>query len=73
MLNPQDGEIRKELSNKLKKARKKSYLTQAKVAAKARIHDNYYARVERGEVNPSYGIVVRPIKTFNLKPSKILS
>lgn len=41
----------KKLAKILKVARKKAKLTQAQVAVKAEIHTNYYARIERGEVN----------------------
>jgi len=44
-------EFRKEVGNKLKKAREKAKLTQVEVAEKAGISTNYYACVERGEVN----------------------
>lgn len=45
---------RKELSEKLKRAREKANLTQLEVAEKAAMHVNYYARIERGEINTSY-------------------
>ena len=44
-------EFRKEVGNKLKKAREKAKLTQVEVAEKAGISTNYYACVERGKVN----------------------
>lgn len=44
-------EFRKEVGNKLKRAREKAKLTQVEVAGKAGISTNYYACVERGEVN----------------------
>ncbi len=34
--------------------RSKMGLTQKQVADKAKMHVNYYARIERGEENPSY-------------------
>jgi len=45
---------RKELSEKLKRAREKANLTQLEVAKKTGMHVNYYARIERGEINTSY-------------------
>jgi len=35
-------------------ARNKIGLTQKQVASKARVHVNYYARIERGEENPYF-------------------
>ncbi len=47
----------KKLAKILKAARKKAKLTQAEVAEKAEIHTNYYARIERGEVNPTSDVL----------------
>jgi len=44
-------EFRKEVGNKIKRAREKAKLTQVEVSEKAGISTNYYACVERGEVN----------------------
>ncbi len=44
-------EYRKGLGNTIKKARKKTKLTQAQVAEKAGMSTNHYAMLERGEVN----------------------
>ncbi len=46
--------VRTELGDKLKKAREKVGLTQQQVADKSGMHVNYYARIERGEINTSY-------------------
>lgn len=46
-----------QLAKILKKTRKKAELTQAEVAEKAGITTNYYARIERGEVNPTVDVV----------------
>ena len=46
--------ITKTLGNKLRIARKKVNLTQVEVAEKADMHPNYYARIERGEINTTY-------------------
>lgn len=62
----------KELGKNIKKARTKAGLTQAQVAEKAGIHFNYYARVERGEVNPSVDIVENIAKALKVKSSDIL-
>jgi len=44
----------KKLGEKLRQVRESAHLTQADVAKVADVHVNYYARIERGEVNPSY-------------------
>ncbi|TSC90373.1 MAG: hypothetical protein G01um10145_45 [Microgenomates group bacterium Gr01-1014_5] len=55
-----------QLGKTIKKARKQAKLTQVEVAEKAGVHVNYYARIERGEVNPSFEIlesIARALKT----------
>lgn len=54
MVSKQSDKIRRELGNKLREARAKANLTQAEVAKRTDMHVNYYARIERGEINTSY-------------------
>ncbi|MHB8442767.1 MAG: helix-turn-helix domain-containing protein [Patescibacteria group bacterium] len=54
MVSKQNNTIRGELGNTLRNAREKASLTQMEVAEKAGMHVNYYARIERGEINTSY-------------------
>ena len=61
-----------ELGKNIKKARKKVGLTQAQAAEKAGIHTNYFARVERGEENPSFEILEKIAKALKIKSSEIL-
>ena len=53
-------------------ARDKIGLTQKQVADKAKMHVNYYARIERGEENPSYEALEKIIKALEVKSSKVL-
>lgn len=64
--------IRKQLGNNLKKFRLKVDLTQKELAKKAGIHPNYYARIERGEANPSQEKIFGIIKALRVKSSDIL-
>lgn len=61
-----------ELGKKIKTARRKADMTQAEVAEKAGIHVNYFAQVERGEVNPSYEVLESIAKALKVKSSEIL-
>lgn len=61
-----------QLGKNLKKARIKSGLTQDELAKKAEINTNYYARLERGEVNPSLEILENIAKVLKIKSSEIL-
>lgn len=64
--------IRKQIGNNLKRAREKAGLTQVELAEKADVHPNYYARIERGEANPSQEILYRITKALKVKSSRIL-
>lgn len=56
----------------LKKARVAARLTQQQVADKAKMHVNYYARIERGEENPSYESLEKIIKALGVKSVEVL-
>lgn len=60
------------LGKKIKTARRKSNMTQAEVAEKADIHVNYFAQIERGEVNPSYEVLEAIAKALKVNSSDIL-
>lgn len=59
--------IRKQLGKNLKKARLGTKMTQLEVAEKAGITVNYYAMIERGEVNPSLEKMRSIAKVLKLK------
>ena len=46
-----DSSYRQKVGNNIKKAREKVKLTQAEAAKKAGMNTNYFAVIERGEVN----------------------
>jgi transcriptional regulator with XRE-family HTH domain len=62
-----------QLGKNLKKLREKAKFTQGQVAEKADIHVNYYARIERGEENPSFEILENIAKALKVKLSDIVS
>ncbi len=62
-----DEMARIKLGSKLKAAREKAGLTQAEVATKAGLNANYYAVVERGEGNLSFGKLQRIMKVLDIK------
>ena len=61
------GEVIKDLSEKIKATREKLGLTQADVAQKAKMTVNYYAMIERGEVNPSYEKIKSIARVLKMK------
>lgn len=62
----------KKIAQKLKKVRLDQEMTQADIAEKAKISTNYYARIERGEVNPSIDVFEDIVKALKVKSSKII-
>lgn len=56
----------------LKKARKEKRLTQVQVAEKVEIHPNYYAKIERGEIQPALDTLEKIFKVLGVKSSDIL-
>ena len=60
------------IGSSLKKTRKKQKLSQKEVAKRADVNTNYYARIERGEVNFSMKILEKLIKALKTTASKIL-
>ena len=64
--------LKKDLGKKLREIREQKGFTQAELAEKSNIHVNYYARVERGEVNSTVEVLQRIAKTLNIKSSEIL-
>ncbi len=60
------------IGRNIKKARLKAKMTQSEVAEKAGIHTNYFARVERGEVNVSIEVIEVIAKALRVKSSEIL-
>lgn len=69
----QVNKARKELGLKLKQARIKAKLTQAQVAKAAEVNTNYYACIERGEVNPSLEKLIGVAKALNIKVSEVVT
>lgn len=60
------------MGQRLKEIRQGKIMTQAEVAIKANITINYYARIERGEENPSFEILKSLVTALKIKSSDIL-
>ena len=67
-----DTKTLKVLGSRLRKARESVKLTQLEVADKADVSVNYYAQIERGEVNLSYEKLQRIAKVLNIKTIDML-
>lgn len=65
-------QLRKELGEKIRKAREKAGLTQQQVADQAGLNVSYYAEIERGEVNPSIDKLHDITRVLKLKSFDIL-
>ena len=66
-----DSELKK-LGKKIKDARKLKGLTQSDVAEKADTSANYFAQIERGEVNPSYTLLQAIAKALKIKLTDLI-
>jgi len=64
---------RKELGNRLKQARQKAKFTQAQTSEISGLNANYYARIERGEENPSFEKLSKIMKALGIKSLDISS
>lgn len=63
----EQAKVRKTLGEKLRKARESAKLTQLDVATAAGVHVNFYARMERGEENPSFEKLQSVMKVLGIK------
>lgn len=60
------------LAANLKRVRHDKHMTQVEVAEKAGLSTNYYARVERGDVNPTFETLEKLTKALSIASSDIL-
>lgn len=67
MTSDDQARIRRELGERLRRAREKAELTQAEVAERSGVHVNHYARIERGEENPSFEKLQAIMKALGIK------
>lgn len=67
-----EEDARKVLGETLRKAREVAKLTQAQVAEQAGVHVNYYARMERGEENPSFEKLQSIMKVLGIRSLDLL-
>ena len=61
----------KTTGQKFRQARVKKNLTQFEVAKRAGIHPNTYAKIERGEQDPSFATVKKLAKALDIDISDI--
>jgi transcriptional regulator with XRE-family HTH domain len=62
-----EKKAKKAFGERVKEAREKLELTQEQVAKKAGMTTNYFAMIERGEVNPSFEKIKSLAKVLKLK------
>ncbi len=70
-LNVND-KTQQEIGRKLREVRERKSLLQEEVAKTAGISSSYYARIERGEENPSTTVLENICKALKIKSSDIL-
>lgn len=67
-----NAKTQQEIGRKLREAREQKNLLQEEVAKAAGISSSYYARIERGEENPSTTVLENICKALKIKSSDIL-
>jgi transcriptional regulator with XRE-family HTH domain len=67
VMNEETKKVSRGVGSKLKKARETAGKTQADVAEAAGINVNYYAQIERGEVDTSVEKLQRIMKVLKMK------
>lgn len=67
MDDKENAKARIKLVGKLRKEREKARLTQAEVAKASNVGINYYAQIERGEVNFSVEKLLSIMKALKIK------
>ncbi len=67
-----DDRTKKEIGKRLRESREEKKLTQADVAEKAGISTSYYARIERGEEQPSLPTIKTLVGILKVKAGDIL-
>lgn len=60
------------LGENIRKVRTSVDWTQQQVADRAGMHVNYYARVERGEENPSFETLEKIMKALKIKSKEVM-
>lgn len=71
MSNSEQEKQRIEIGLKIRQIRESKRLTQAEIADLAGIKVNYFAMIERGEVNFTFDKIYRIIKALKVKSSQI--
>lgn len=65
--------MKPKIRKSLREARIKAKLTQKELAERLDLNTNFYARLERGEENPSLETLKKLTKILKIKSSDILS
>lgn len=73
MATKQTENITEELSEKLKDAREKLGFTQEEVAKQIGTSSNYYAKIERGEINVTIKKLSKLIRVLKINSADIFS
>lgn len=67
-----DQKAREKLGLEIKKVRGQKNLSQLQLAEKSAITVTYYAQIERGEVNPSFDVLLNISRALKTKLSALI-
>jgi transcriptional regulator with XRE-family HTH domain len=60
------------LGERIRERRKGRDISQERLAELADIHENHVRRIERGEANPSFLVLLRIARALGVKPSELI-
>jgi transcriptional regulator with XRE-family HTH domain len=68
-----DEKILRRLGERVREVRKERALSQESLAERAEIHVNHLRRIELGQANPTYLVLLRLSRAFDMPLAKFLS
>jgi transcriptional regulator with XRE-family HTH domain len=73
MASPKHSPEHQALGRAVRWARARSGLSQEELGFRARLHRNYVGAIERGEINPTYRVLLKLGEGLDMPPSKLLA
>ncbi|HEV7243162.1 MAG TPA: helix-turn-helix transcriptional regulator [Thermoanaerobaculia bacterium] len=66
-----DAALLRALGERIRELRKASAISQERLAELAGVHENHVRRIERGESNPSYLVLLRLARALGVKAGRL--
>jgi transcriptional regulator with XRE-family HTH domain len=66
-----DAALLRALGKRIRELRKAQGISQERLAELAEVHENHIRRIEGGEANPSYLVILRITRALKIAPSDL--